>query len=353
MSAAAESKLSGLAAGQWGMLTTAQATAAGIARSTLLRREQGGSLERIRHGVYRLAGTPTDPLDDIRAAWLASNPSALARERRSTLDVIVGGAAAATAHRMGDLYPTPYRLYTPTRRRSTQDDVLYATRSIPSEDVTILEGLPVTTRERTLADLLNEDGADLSLVADALRDAELSNIDLGTETLIRHLDRIAAGLGYEDGTVLYQQLRSLAGVDAKRVRDLLVHTDLQEQMNAAVEERLRQMLAPMQAQLDAQLRRTIEPLLRANRIAMPTMKLPEVALPTIKMPPVKMPQIKMPKITLPPGLLPAPPLSQSTIDLLDRLAKTTPKYADATQPAPASADAAEDHLTNNEDPSQP
>jgi hypothetical protein len=335
------------------MLTTAQATAAGVARSTLLRREQGGSLERIRHGVYRLAGSPSDPLDDIRAAWLASNPSALARERRSIPDVVVGGAAAATAHRMGDLYPTPYRLYTPTRRRSTQDDVHYTTRSIPNEDVTILEGLPVTTRERTLADLLNEDGADLSLVADALRDAELSNIDLDTKTLIRHLDSIAAGLGYEDGTVLYQELRSLAGVDAKRVQDLLVHTDLQEQMNAAVEERLRQMLAPMQAQLDAQLRRTIEPLLRANRIAMPALKLPDVALPTIKMPTFKAPQMKMPTITLPPGLLPPPPLSQSTIDLFDRLTKTSAKYAGTARSAPASADAAEDHLPDDEDPTKP
>lgn len=334
------------------MLTAAQATAAGIARSTLLRREQNGALERVRHGVYRLAGAPSDPLDEIRAAWLASNPSTLARDRRGAPDVIVGGAAAAAAHRMGDLYPAPYLLYTPTRRRSTQDDVHYATRAIPEDDVTILDGLPVTTRERTLADLLNEDGADLSLVADALRDAELSDSDLDTEALIRHLDGMAAGLGYDDGAALYQELRTLAGVDAERVRDLMLHTDLQEQMNAAVEESLRRMLAPMHAQLDAQMRRAIEPLLRTNRIVTASMKLPEVPLPTIKMPTVKVPQLRTPKITLPPGLLSQPVLPQSTIDLLDKLAKMSAKYANTQRPAPTSAETAEDYLPDDEDPAE-
>lgn len=353
MSAATESKLASLAAGQWGMLTAAQAAAAGIARSTLLRREQGGTLERIRHGVYRLAGTPSDTLDEIRAAWLASNPGAIARERRSDPDVIVGGAAAATAHRMGDLYPSPYLFYTPSRRRSTQDDVHYVTRSIPEEDAMILDGLPITTRERTLSDLLKEDGADLSLVADALRDAEMSDTDLDTGALIRHLDCMAARLGHQDGTALYEELRSLAGVDAERVRDLVLHTDLAEQMNEAVEEHLRQMLAPIQAQLDAQIGRAVEPLLRTLRITTETVKLPNVPMPTIKMPHVKVPRMRAPQITLPPGLLPKPVLPQSTIDMLDQLVAMSARYANTARPASASGEDAEAPNPDDEDPTEP
>ena len=69
MSAVTEAKLAELAANQWGLLTTAQAGAVGVRRSTVLRRAQSGSLDRMRPGVYRLSGAPANRLDEIRAAW--------------------------------------------------------------------------------------------------------------------------------------------------------------------------------------------------------------------------------------------------------------------------------------------
>ena len=128
-----------------------------------MRRERSGSLERLRHGVYRLAGSPAHRLDDVRAAWIASDPRTPAWERIADPDVVVGGAAAAWVHEIGDLYPTPYLLYSVGRRQTSQDDVRYRSGHLHGTDVTVVDGLPVTTRERTIADLL--DVADLSLVA--------------------------------------------------------------------------------------------------------------------------------------------------------------------------------------------
>lgn len=276
MSVTAEGRLSRIAAGQWGMLTAAQASADGIARSTLARREKTGTLERMRPGVYRLPGTPADRLEDIRAAWLASDPTIVARERLASQDVVVGGAAAAWGHRLGDLYPAPYLLYTAKRRQTGQDDVRYSRRHLPSSDVMILDGLPVTTPERTIADLLDE--GDLSLVADALRDAERADNDLDVPTLISHLDTHARRLGHASGAELYAELRTRAGVDAERLRDLVVSTDLTERLSAEIGEQMQRVVGSILGDMDV---RTVANVARN----LPRVKLPESALPKITLPP--------------------------------------------------------------------
>ena len=243
MPATAESQLAGLAVGQWGMLTAAQASSEGIARSTLARREKAGTLERVRQGVYRLTGVPTGRLDDIRAAWLASDPAIAARDRVAPPDVVVGGAAAAWSHGIGDFYPAPYLLYTTRRRQTTHDDVRFSRRHLPVSDVMILDGLPVTTRERTIADLLDE--GDLSTVADALRDAERSGNDLDIPALIANLDSHANRLGHANGADLYAELRTLAGVDVARLQDLLMGTDLAERLSTEIGEHMQRALAPL------------------------------------------------------------------------------------------------------------
>jgi predicted transcriptional regulator of viral defense system len=277
MSVTAEGRLARIAAGQWGMLTAAQATADGIARSTLARREKTGTLERMRPGVYRLPGTPADRLEDIRAAWLASDPTTVARDRLASPDVVVGGAAAAWGHGLGDLYPAPYLLYTAKRRQTGQDDVRYSRRHLPSSDVMILDGLPVTTRERTIADLLDE--GDLSLVADALRDAERADNDLDVPRLISHLDTHARRLGHASGAELYAELRTRAGLDAERLQDLVVSTDLTERLSAEIGEQMQRLLASfvnddMNVMTAADVARNL-----------PRVNLPESALPKITLPP--------------------------------------------------------------------
>jgi predicted transcriptional regulator of viral defense system len=264
------------------MITAAQASAAGIARSTILRREQGGTLERVRHGVYRLPGAPADPSDVIRSAWLVTAAPVVARDRLDDPDVVVGGAAAASLHGIGDLPPAPVLLFSATRRRSRHDDVRYSTRPLSPEDVMVLDGLPVTTRERTIADLLDEPGSDLSTVADALRDAELSGADVDEAVLIDRLGSVAKRIGHRDGAALYEHLRALSRVDEVRLRNLLEHTDIAAQVSAAIEDRLREALRAATAGLDRQVQREPE---RVPTSAVPSTAPSSAALPPITLPP--------------------------------------------------------------------
>lgn len=204
-----------LSASQWGMVTTAQAAAHGVPRLDLSRLCQFGHLERLAHGVYRDAGAPSEEFGSLRAAWLAGDPSHTAEQRLRDLagGVVVMGASAASLHGVGDLPADRHEFSTPVRRQTQRREVSYRRRQLEPGDVTIAHGLPVTTIERTIADLV-EDRIDLSLVGDVLRDAALSR-RLDTDRLTELLAPLAARnhLRKDDGAALLRHLTALAGLD--------------------------------------------------------------------------------------------------------------------------------------------
>ena len=108
------------------------------------------------------------------------------------------------------------------------------------------------------------------------------------------------GSGYSSGTELYAALRTRAGIDADRLRELLQNTDLTERLNATVAVQLQRALSPLQSELGASLRAALAPLqqelthqaqsalapavrnhLRAATAGLPRVHLPESALPQI------------------------------------------------------------------------
>ena len=204
-----------LSASQWGMVTTAQAAAHGVPRLDLSRLCQSGHLERLAHGVYRDAGAPSEEFESLRAAWLAGDPSHTAEQRLRDLSggVVVMGASAASLHGVGDLPADRHEFSAPVRRQTQRSGVSYRRRKLEPSDVTIAHGLPVTTIERTIADLV-EDRIDLSLVGDALRDAAQSR-RLETDRLAQLLAPLAArnNLRKDDGDALLRHLAALAGLD--------------------------------------------------------------------------------------------------------------------------------------------
>ena len=209
---------------QWGMVTTAQASAQGIDHMTLKRLNDDGHLIRLIHGVYRSAGAPSAEHEELRAAWLAAEPRRLALERLhdNRPGIVVSGESAARLHGIGDLRATRSEFTSPTRRQSQRLDVRYRTRNLPREDVTVREGLPTTTRERTIADLI-EDRQDLSTVADALRDATRQSA-LDTARLTELLAPLARrnGCAAGDGAALLEKLARSAGIDEdSRVRRIV------------------------------------------------------------------------------------------------------------------------------------
>ncbi|OAX59741.1 hypothetical protein A5N15_06730 [Rothia kristinae] len=163
-------RLGEIADQQWGLVTTAQAVREGVTGVDLQRARKAGAITTVRRAVYRVAGAPEDSRDQVRAAWLASEPRRFSYERLKDEDpVVVTGATAAWLHDAGDLNPEPYELTSVRRRQSRSQEVRYRRAEIDSADVQLVDGLPVTTPQATVIDLMRR-GEDVSLVADVLRE---------------------------------------------------------------------------------------------------------------------------------------------------------------------------------------
>lgn len=204
---------------QWGMVTSAQASMHGITRLDLSRLAADGQLERVAHGVYKDAGAPTGPYDDLKAAWLSSDPKTMgdARIKDGAKGVVVAGESAAELHDIGDFRAPRHEFVSPARRQSQRSAVRYRQRALDPRDITLVEGLPVMTMERTIADLI-EEVADLSLVGNALRDASRKR-GLDHERLGALLAPLAHRNGLEpgDGAALLDRLMEIAGIDLEAV----------------------------------------------------------------------------------------------------------------------------------------
>ncbi|MGY4719930.1 type IV toxin-antitoxin system AbiEi family antitoxin domain-containing protein [Naumannella huperziae] len=207
--------LAEITAYQWGMVTSAQASMHGISRLDLSRLAADGQLERIAHGVYKDVGAPAGPHDNLKAAWLSTDPKTMGEARIKDLanGVVVAGESAADVHGIGDFRTLRHEFVSPVRRQSQRSTIRYRQRTLDPGDVTLIDGLPVMTMERTVADLIEEVG-DLSLVADALRDAfRAREINLGR--LRSLLAPLAQRNGFRngDGAALLDRLMEIAGID--------------------------------------------------------------------------------------------------------------------------------------------
>ncbi|MCL1841772.1 MAG: type IV toxin-antitoxin system AbiEi family antitoxin domain-containing protein [Propionibacteriaceae bacterium] len=208
--------LADLTAAQWGLATTAQAARLGVGRLELSRLARDGHLERLGHGIYRATAVPADRREALKAAWLSVSPGLTAEERlrRRPYDAVVSGAAASWLLAMGDLVPEPYEFTAFPRRQTQRTELVYRTRALPDANVTIREGLPVTTPEQTIADLVDE-RYDLSLVADALSDAANIDRDMLSQLLAPLAQRHGSSCG--DGEALLRDIeRSMRNVRSSR-----------------------------------------------------------------------------------------------------------------------------------------
>jgi hypothetical protein len=184
--------LADVTAYQWGMVTSAQASMHGITRLDLSRLAEAGHLDRLAHGVYKDAGAPAGRFDDLHAAWLSTDPKTMGevRIKDNANGVVVAGETAADLHGIGDFRALRHDFVSPTRRQSQRREIRYRQRVLEPRDVMLVEGLPVMTMERTIADLV-DDNKDLSLVGDATRD----------------------GFRKGEGDALLQRLMEIAGID--------------------------------------------------------------------------------------------------------------------------------------------
>lgn len=205
--------LGSIAVERWGMFTTAQATAAGIARKSLSGLANAGAIERVAQGVYRMAGSPAAEieLDTIRIHWLALGGAMRPSADSGVPALVAAGKTAARIHQIGDWFSGASTFIVPERRVTRLSDVRLRVGALSEAEVTIVDGLPAMTVERTIADLIAA-GEDVSLVAGAASDAVRRGSLTSTRRLALHLDKVARRHGYDSGVSYASDLLEIAGV---------------------------------------------------------------------------------------------------------------------------------------------
>jgi predicted transcriptional regulator of viral defense system len=213
-----------LVEGQWGLLTAAQARAAGVSRVQLTRLAEAEVLVRLAHGVYVLRGAASMDHLELRAAWLGLDPERMAadRLRNPTQGAVVSHASAARLHQLGDLEADRHEFTLPMRKQTGRSDVRLHRAVLTAGDVMTVAGLPVTRPERIIVDLLADrhDGEQVARVlASAVRSRE---IDL--EQLAPLLSPFSArfGLPAAEGGLVLEYLLELGGVADQVIADDLV-----------------------------------------------------------------------------------------------------------------------------------
>lgn len=217
-------RVSELAARQWGLLTTAQAGAEGITRLQLARLANAGVIERFGRGIY-VSPAAVDERTPLRAAWLSLGPSELAEERLADLPSsgVLSHTSAASLHGLGDLLDGEPEITVPGRKQSRRGIRLHRA-TLRADEVTIVEGLPVTTPARTVADLLR-DGHDPSHVAEIVGDVLRRDLASRHE-LAAALEPLARRNGQSNGAALLEHLLDLVGLSSTALAVNLAASDL-------------------------------------------------------------------------------------------------------------------------------
>jgi len=174
-----------LADEQMGYVTTAQAGSVGVSPMALVMMARRGTVERVSRGVYRLATYPTFPLAHYMEGvlWPAGRTGVISHETALALY----GLSDANPGKMHITLPAGFRV-----QRQTPDYMVVHFTNLPSDDVTRLEKLPITTPARTIRDCI-EANLGSSLIKQAVADAAATNriSPMVAAELLRELD--AAG----------------------------------------------------------------------------------------------------------------------------------------------------------------
>jgi predicted transcriptional regulator of viral defense system len=164
------SALDDLAAGQRGYFTRAQAVLYDVEDATLRRSSERGRLATVGRGVYRFAGAPEHPHEQIYAAWMSLSPRRVAWERAVDPDALVFGRSALIVYGVGDLVERRHEFAVPTLRRSRNEELAFRKRSWGPDDWRVVEGMTVARLEWVLVEAVRS-GEEPGHLADALADA--------------------------------------------------------------------------------------------------------------------------------------------------------------------------------------
>lgn len=136
-------RLARLAAQRYGVFTRAEALRSGATSNMIARRFADGRWERLRRGVYRLAGVPSSWSQSLVSAVLAGGDGAGASHR-----------SAAAVWRFPRFEPGVVEISVrPSRRMREPGVIVHQTADLAATDIVAVDAIPVTTPPRTLIDL--------------------------------------------------------------------------------------------------------------------------------------------------------------------------------------------------------
>jgi very-short-patch-repair endonuclease/predicted transcriptional regulator of viral defense system len=157
--AAVERAILQVAARQHGVVTRSQLVDAGLSLSSIDRRLAAGRLTGLHRGVYRV-GPPVAPRTREMAAVLACGGATVLARGHAAAEV--RGVAAALSHGSATellrLFPDrrgrgPMEVSVAGSCRRHAGIHVHRVRALPADEVTWVEGIPVTTPARTILDM--------------------------------------------------------------------------------------------------------------------------------------------------------------------------------------------------------
>lgn len=157
---------------QWGLVTAEQAEQAGVNAACLSGLVQSGVLVVVGAHVFQLAGAPLPPHLDIKVAWLQLEPGTPAWQRLTGNSGVISHSSACRLHGLGDLPVGTVEMFAAASGTVEAGVRVHHEPRPDSAQITVVDGLPVTTAGRTITDLLHTglDGGHVGgVAADAAR----------------------------------------------------------------------------------------------------------------------------------------------------------------------------------------
>lgn len=183
---------------QYGVITRAQLRAEELSNRQIDTLLANGTVERLRAGVYRVAGSYPSKRQKLMAAalWCGN-------------DALLSDETAGALMRLPVLtVDRPRLLVGPGTRRRTEDLLLRRSRDIEPRDRFQIDGLPCTSPTRTVIDLAaTMQGEDLEYLFERAR-----RLGLVTKTVLAHRFEAFGGRGHAGSTAIRELL---AAVDSR------------------------------------------------------------------------------------------------------------------------------------------
>ena len=132
-----------IAEAQAGYFKASQAHTVGFSSERLSANVKSHRFVRVTQGVYRLYHFPGSPYEDMFVAWLRAGPSS-----------VISHESALAVYELSDILPNEVHIIVQRNASRRRKGIRQHTLRLQADEITRRQGLPITTVERTLTDLI-------------------------------------------------------------------------------------------------------------------------------------------------------------------------------------------------------